>query len=134
MLESNFLGNRSRETSPGAKNILRFNTEKHNKRELNVNEYISSLSERKKPLISKKKYNVSKRVIELERIKDDFYLSLLDWSAKNQIAISQSNKVRLFNENKSKYKDLEPLYNQTVSSIKFNERYSFIKKAASFSL
>jgi cell division cycle 20-like protein 1 (cofactor of APC complex) len=54
---------------------------------------------------AKKKRNIQKipyRILEAPRLKDDFYLNLIDWSQSNQIAVGLQSEVYLWSGCSSK--------------------------------
>jgi cell division cycle 20-like protein 1 (cofactor of APC complex) len=54
---------------------------------------------------AKKKRNIQKipyKILEAPRLKDDFYLNLIDWSQSNQIAVGLQSEVYLWSGCSSK--------------------------------
>ena len=75
------------------------NAQKENENILNNNNYDFNLTQRK---ISIKPY----KELPAPNLIDDFYLNLLDWSSKNQIAVGCSSSVILWNNNKTQSETL----------------------------
>ena len=75
------------------------NAQKENENILNNNNYDFNLAQRK---ISIKPY----KELPAPNLMDDFYLNLLDWSSKNQIAVGCSSSLILWNNNKTQSETL----------------------------
>ena len=75
------------------------NAQKENENILNNNNFDINLNQRK---ISLKPY----KELPAPNLIDDFYLNLLDWSQKNQIAVGCSSSVVLWNNNKTQSETL----------------------------
>jgi cell division cycle 20-like protein 1 (cofactor of APC complex) len=75
------------------------NAQKENDNILNNNNYDFNLAQRK---ISIKPY----KELPAPNLMDDFYLNLLDWSSKNQIAVGCSSSLILWNNNKTQSETL----------------------------
>ena len=100
--------------------------QKENENILNNNNYDINLNQRK---ISLKPY----KELPAPNLIDDFYLNLLDWSQKNQIAVGCSSSVILWNNNKTQSEilfiydnnedenNLENNENKYVSSLIWSE-------------
>ena len=75
------------------------NAQKENENILNNNNFDFNLAQRK---ISIKPY----KELPAPNLMDDFYLNLLDWSSKNQIAVGCTSSVILWNNNKTQSETL----------------------------
>ena len=75
------------------------NAQKENENILNNNNFDFNLTQRK---ISIKPY----KELPAPNLMDDFYLNLLDWSSKNQIAVGCTSSVILWNNNKTQSETL----------------------------
>ena len=93
-------------------NIL--SAQKENENILNNNNYDSSINQRK---INIKPY----KELPAPNLIDDFYLNLLDWSQKNQIAVGCSSSVVLWNNNKTQSDTLFTYDNNDENNLQNNE-------------
>ena len=90
------------------------NAQKENENILNNNNLDFSLTQRK---INIKPY----KELPAPNLIDDFYLNLLDWSSKNQIAVGCSSSVILWNNNKTQS---ETLFTYDISRDNNNQNNS----------
>ena len=90
------------------------NAQKENENILNNNNLDFNLTQRK---ISIKPY----KELPAPNLIDDFYLNLLDWSSKNQIAVGCSSSVVLWNNNKTQSETLFTYKMFDESNIQNNE-------------
>ena len=88
--------------------------QKENENILNNNNYDSSINQRK---INIKPY----KELPAPNLIDDFYLNLLDWSQKNQIAVGCSSSVVLWNNNKTQSDMLFTYDNNDENNLQNNE-------------
>jgi len=88
--------------------------QKENENILNNNNYDSSINQRK---INIKPY----KELPAPNLIDDFYLNLLDWSQKNQIAVGCSSSVILWNNNKTQSDTLFTYDNNNENNLQNNE-------------
>ena len=88
--------------------------QKENENILNSNNYDSSINQRK---INIKPY----KELPAPNLIDDFYLNLLDWSQKNQIAVGCSSSVVLWNNNKTQSDTLFTYDNNDENNLQNNE-------------
>ena len=94
-------------------NIL--SAQKENENILNNNNFDINLNQRK---ISIKPY----KELPAPNLIDDFYLNLLDWSQKNQIAVGCSSSVILWNNNKTQSETLFTYHNiEDENNLENNE-------------
>ena len=97
------------------------NAQKENENILNNNNLDFNLTQRK---ISIKPY----KELPAPNLMDDFYLNLLDWSSKNQIAVGCSSSVILWNNNKTQSEtlfsyDITEEINNIVNNENNNNKY-----------
>ena len=88
--------------------------QKENENILNNNNYDFNLNQRK---INIKPY----KELPAPNLIDDFYLNLLDWSQKNQIAVGCSSSVVLWNNNKTQSETLFTYDNFEENNLQNNE-------------
>ena len=95
------------------------NSQKENENILNNNNLDFNLTQRK---ISIKPY----KELPAPNLIDDFYLNLLDWSSKNQIAVGCSSSVVLWNNNKTQSETLfsyDIIEENTIQNNENNNKY-----------
>ena len=90
------------------------NSQKENENILNSNNLDFNLAQRK---ISIKPY----KELPALNLMDDFYLNLLDWSSKNQIAVGCTSSVILWNNNKTQSETLFTYDTTEQNSLSTNE-------------
>ncbi len=90
------------------------NSQKENENILNSNNLDFNLAQRK---ISIKPY----KELPAPNLMDDFYLNLLDWSSKNQIAVGCTSSVILWNNNKTQSETLFTYDTTEQNSLSTNE-------------
>ena len=93
------------------------NSQKENDNILNNNNFDFNLAQRK---ISIKPY----KELPAPNLIDDFYLNLLDWSSKNQIAVGCTSSVILWNNNKTQSETLFSYDIIEENAIQNNENMS----------
>ena len=108
---------KNREISPSFKKIKLFSwkKDKNSKKENFFYKIINAQKENENILNNNNiNFNLAQRKINIKPYKelpapnlmDDFYLNLLDWSSKNQIAVGCSTSVMLWNNNKTQSETL----------------------------
>lgn len=107
--------------------IFKFKTEKKKKSSINVNlgnifESMQNSSNINNVNYSRKISNRPYKIIEAPGLMDDFYLNLLDWSSKNEIAVGLDNSVYLYCASKTQTINLFTYEQEKyVSSLIWNQ-------------
>jgi len=92
------------------------NAQKENENILNNNSFDFNLTQRK---INLRPY----KELKVPYLRDDFYLNLVDWSSKNQIAVGSLSSVILWNNNKTQY---EPLFRYKNTNEENNNENNYL--------
>ena len=114
--------------------ILSWKKEKNKKNENFFYNIINSQKENENILNNNLDFNLTQRKISIKPYKelpapnliDDFYLNLLDWSSKNQIAVGCSSSVVLWNNNKTQSETLfsyDIIEENTIQNNENNNKY-----------